>query len=356
MDRLKLFVPGRLCLFGEHSDWAGGFRQGDRSITPGYCLIVGTDQGIHAEIEPCPGWFEISSFLPGSTERKGPYRFRMQPDALLHASRTPGFAIYAAGTACEVLRRYPVDGIRINACRMDLPLKKGLSSSAAVCVLVARALNRVYGLNLDIRQEMELAYRGEILTGSRCGRMDQVCAFGKIPTFLTFDGDDMRIEPLSTERDLHLLIVDLKGEKNTRKILEDLNHCFERPDNRIGRNLREGLGVRNESILSKARTALETGDARLLGMSMTEAQENFDSRIAPACPDELQAPRLHTVLNHPAVRELGEGGKGVGSQGDGCAQLVFSDPGRRSECTRILKSELDVVCLNLDIPAGGAYQ
>ncbi|MDF0556502.1 galactokinase family protein [Kamptonema sp. UHCC 0994] len=21
---MKIFVPGRLCLFGEHSDWAGG--------------------------------------------------------------------------------------------------------------------------------------------------------------------------------------------------------------------------------------------------------------------------------------------------------------------------------------------
>jgi galactokinase len=24
---MKLFVPGRICLFGEHSDWAGGYRR-----------------------------------------------------------------------------------------------------------------------------------------------------------------------------------------------------------------------------------------------------------------------------------------------------------------------------------------
>ena len=23
---MRLFVPGRICLFGEHSDWAGGYR------------------------------------------------------------------------------------------------------------------------------------------------------------------------------------------------------------------------------------------------------------------------------------------------------------------------------------------
>ena len=26
MQKIELFVPGRLCLFGEHSDWAGKYR------------------------------------------------------------------------------------------------------------------------------------------------------------------------------------------------------------------------------------------------------------------------------------------------------------------------------------------
>ena len=24
---MRIFVPGRICLFGEHSDWAGGYRR-----------------------------------------------------------------------------------------------------------------------------------------------------------------------------------------------------------------------------------------------------------------------------------------------------------------------------------------
>ncbi|MGD0751112.1 MAG: galactokinase family protein, partial [Anaerolineales bacterium] len=24
---MKIFVPGRICLVGEHSDWAGGYRR-----------------------------------------------------------------------------------------------------------------------------------------------------------------------------------------------------------------------------------------------------------------------------------------------------------------------------------------
>ncbi|WP_365670668.1 galactokinase family protein [Okeania sp. SIO3I5] len=33
---MKLFVPGRLCLFGEHSDWAGGYRLMNPQIEKGY--------------------------------------------------------------------------------------------------------------------------------------------------------------------------------------------------------------------------------------------------------------------------------------------------------------------------------
>ena len=44
-----LFVPGRVCLFGEHSDWAGGFRRFNQDIHPGCTLVVGTNQGLHAE-------------------------------------------------------------------------------------------------------------------------------------------------------------------------------------------------------------------------------------------------------------------------------------------------------------------
>lgn len=37
---------------------------------------------------------------------------------------------------------------------------------------------------------------------------------------------------------------------------------------------------------------------------------------------ELTAPKLHRVLQHPKIQPLIYGGKGVGSQGDGAAQLI----------------------------------
>ena len=47
-QKIKLFVPGRLCLFGEHSDWAGGYRTTNAAIEPGHAIVTGLEQGIYA--------------------------------------------------------------------------------------------------------------------------------------------------------------------------------------------------------------------------------------------------------------------------------------------------------------------
>ncbi|MDE6860112.1 MAG: galactokinase family protein [Duncaniella sp.] len=44
----EIFVPGRLCLFGEHSDWAGKYRTMNADIEPGAAIVTGTEQGITA--------------------------------------------------------------------------------------------------------------------------------------------------------------------------------------------------------------------------------------------------------------------------------------------------------------------
>ena len=47
---LELFVPGRICLFGEHSDWAGGYRKYNPNIAKGQCIVCGTNQGLFARV------------------------------------------------------------------------------------------------------------------------------------------------------------------------------------------------------------------------------------------------------------------------------------------------------------------
>ncbi|MBI5880062.1 MAG: GHMP kinase [Chloroflexi bacterium] len=351
---MNLFVPGRLCLFGEHSDWAGGYRRSDPELMPGYCLAVGTTQGINARAARGDGQLRVDSHRVN--ERAGSLSVAMVPAALEDAARAGGFYAYCAGVAAHVSEHYRVGGITIQTTDMNLPLKKGLSSSAAICVLTARAFNEAYELHLSIREEMEAAYLGEIRTGSQCGRLDQVCAYGQIPVFLTFDADEMDVHTLKPRQPIHMLIVDLKRDKDTRRILHELNGAFT-SDSSIGRDLRDALGAQNRRVLDEARHAINAGDAETVGALMSEAQAIFDRQMAPACPSELTAPRLHEVLAHPRVRELAWGGKGVGSQGDGSAQMVA----RSAEAQALLLAELPyllgVDCFELTIKAhngGGA--
>eukprot|EP00955_Chlamydomonas_euryale_P076524 362705-Chlamydomonas_euryale.AAC.6 len=58
-------------------------------------------------------------------------------------ARRGGFWSYVAGTAYRIVLSHDVSGIHVDNYRTTLPMAKGLSSSAAVCVLVARAFNMV---------------------------------------------------------------------------------------------------------------------------------------------------------------------------------------------------------------------
>eukprot|EP00906_Rhabdomonas_costata_P010794 RCo015173 len=53
-DFIELFVPGRICLIGEHSDWAGHYRRFNASVEKGYCIVAGTNQGLFARVYPHP--------------------------------------------------------------------------------------------------------------------------------------------------------------------------------------------------------------------------------------------------------------------------------------------------------------
>ncbi len=248
-----------------------------------------------------------------------------------------------------MVSRYQVGGLRLDNYRSDLPPKKGLSSSAAACVLVARAFNRIYDLGLDVREEMELAYQGETTTPSRCGRMDQICAYGRRPALMIFDGDQVEIELLRPARTLHLVIVDLGGEKDTPRILADLNACFPAAEGEVAQGVRRLLGPLNKALVFQAKRALEAGDGRRLGALMGEAQAMFDRYAAPASPQELASPLLHRTLDNSALRPLIWGGKGVGSQGDGAAQLVARGPAESERAMALIEQELGMGCLEIKI-------
>jgi len=345
---MNLFVPGRICLFGEHSDWAGGYRRINAEIDKGYALIVGTNQGVYADVKPHPTKLIFRATLNDGTALP-PWEVPMERNALLDQVQQGGFFSYVAGVAYQLMTHYRVRGLEIDNTRTDLPIKKGLSSSAAVCVLVARAFNRTYDLKMTIRGEMELAYDGEISTLSRCGRLDQGCAYGSRPIEMTFDGDQLDVRELSTPRELHYIIVDLKAGKDTREILSGLNRCYPFAQTEMQRAVQTYLGPVNRRIVTQAAEALRQGDAQRLGALMNEAQELFDKNLQPACPSQLTAPVLHKLLGHAPLKQYLYGGKGVGSQGDGTAQLLAKDDDCRKKAMAIIERDLGMSCLELTL-------
>lgn len=84
---------------------------------------------------------------------------------------------------------YHVGRLEIIITKQTLPVKSRLSSSAAICVLVARA-------------------------------------FGNQPVMMRFDGNEISVDRLIINREMHWVISNVHGTKNTIQILDDLNRCF----------------------------------------------------------------------------------------------------------------------------------
>jgi len=348
---MEIFVPGRICLFGEHSDWAGGYRRINADLEKGVTIISGTNQGIYARVSSHPNKLIFHAALNDGS-RKGPYELPMERDVLLAEAEKGGFLSYVAGVAYQVLTHYRVRGLEIDNYKTDLPVKKGLSSSAAVCVLIARAFNRIYDLKMTLRGEMEYAYLGEITTPSRCGRMDQGCAYGNRPILMTFDGDRIDVSEFNVPNDLYFVIVDLHAGKDTREILGKLNESYPFPATDLHRNVQKYLGQINKRIVTTAQKLLAEGNAKALGQLMTEAQAELDKHLQPACPSQLTAPVLHKLLSDKRIQSYIFGGKGVGSQGDGTAQFIAKDAECQEKLIRIIEDEMDMSCLKLIIQSG----
>lgn len=344
----ELFVPGRVCLFGEHSDWAGAQRRLNSKLRPGACIVAGTDHGITATVSTNAS-LKLHSVTHDGEERS--LEVPMSSKELFAIAARGEFFSYACGVAAQVAISHAVGGLSIDFHTATLPHGKGLSSSAAVCVLVARAFNRAYGMQLTTRGEMELAYQGEISTPSRCGRMDQCVAFGPgTASRMSFDADRVDAGPLVVGGEIHMLLVDLGAGKDTTTILHALGKAFPFPETEQACQLANLLGEYNLAVTQRAEAALAAGDAAELGRLMTEAQIEFDTYARPMCPSQLTSPQLHALLEHQPLAQFIFGGKGVGSQGDGTAQLVCRSATAATEAADLIEKTFPrMTCMRLTL-------
>lgn len=338
-DNIKIFVPGRLCIFGEHSDWAGEYRLKNKKIEKGYAITALLQEGIYATVKKCDNF----SIYDGDKQ----FSCEMDLNVLEKEVEKNSYYSYICGTTYEILKRFPVGGIEVTITKKTLPEKKGLSSSAAICVLIVRAFNKLYHLGFSVDDEMDFAYRGERHC-SKCGKIDQICAYNRQVSLLEFDGNDLFVSPLEVGSDLYFVFADLNYSKDTREILNKLNSCFPFPKNDLEVNAMNYLGIENKKIVKRAIKLFRNGDAFEIGALMNYAQKKFDESLIPIC-SELEALRLHEILDDEFVKKISYGGKGVGSGGNGSVQFIVDGVDSQKELKEYLENKYGCTTYSLII-------
>lgn len=340
MQEIELFVPGRLSLLGGLSDLKSPYLSINKELTPGTAIACGINKGIYAKVSKSENiYFEMN----GKN-----ISWELDKEKLLQEAKSGSFYSYLVGTIYYIIEKYEqVKGITIKITKMDLPIKKGLASSAAICVLIAKAYNELYNLNLSIEKIKEIAYEGEHIALSQCGRLDQICALGKSLVKIDFYENTSKTTEIKVKKELNFVIADLNGKKNTKKIMRDLNNCFPFMENENQKVVYEMMGEKNRVLVENAKRYIENGDIISLGKTLNEAQILIDN-MSIVC-SEFKAPILHKTLNDEYIKSLSYGGKGIGSGGDGSIQILAKDKKSQELLIDYFKNTLKMEAFKVDI-------
>jgi galactokinase len=130
--------------------------------------VCATNHGLYARVKPVSEAELHYTHFKGELESTRTWRLDVHELETL--AREGSFFSYVAGTAAVVVqhpkylarkidRNAQTHGLSICNYKTTLPMKKGLSSSAAVCVLVATAFDTVFELGFTQEELMEIAYQ-----------------------------------------------------------------------------------------------------------------------------------------------------------------------------------------------------
>jgi mevalonate kinase len=205
---------------------------------------------------------------------------------------------------------------------LDLPAKKGLSSSAALCVAVAGAVDI---LNNNTSKKMvkspeklafyaDMAYMAERkILGINCGQMDQYSsAFGGILHMDCYQEPPL-IHPLKPNVDLPLVIGDTLQTKNTPKILGWLKERCDYKEPRFMEGVEEISNIVKEA---KKELEKEKPSREKIGelMNLNQHYLSKNLKVSGDCPI---SPSKLDVLIDASLKAGALGAKLSGSGGGG---------------------------------------
>jgi galactokinase len=183
-------APGRINLIGEHTDYNNGF-----------VLPAAIDKKIYLAIAPVKG----STVKIKSLDFNEMVEFDIQDTDV----KLPHWAKYPYG----VLKEIQADGYFVEGFQAvfagDIPKGAGLSSSAALESVFAKALNKLYTLGIDNLSLAKIGQRAEHnYAGVRCGIMDQFASiFGKKDHVIRLDCRSLEHEYYPLKLDGYKLIL-----------------------------------------------------------------------------------------------------------------------------------------------------
>ncbi|MEV6395747.1 galactokinase [Streptomyces sp. NPDC051907] len=291
-------APGRVNLIGEHTDYNDGFVMPFALPHSTRATVSRRDDGVlrlrSAGARGAPVELRTADLAPG----RGPGGWTDYPAGVVWALRDAGLKVGGADIVYE----------------SDVPVGAGLSSSAALEVVTALALNDLYELGLERQPLARLCQRAEnVYVGAPTGIMDQTasacCVAGHALLLDTRDLSQWQIPFDLAAVGLELLVVDTRvhhahseGEYGRRRAgcesaaaalgvsalrdvayadLEAALSALEDPSLRplVRHIVTEGHRV--ERVVS----ALRADDVRALGPLLTEGHASLRDDFAISCPE-----------------------------------------------------------------------
>jgi len=335
MGRIIMSAPGRICLFGEHMDWCRY-----------YVLASAVDMRLFVQAEVTgTEIIEAFSYPPFTTHdifnvknttmnRKSDLRyiggvlkaFQKKRDTPYRLSGMKLHFLKAEEIQRKLMDRYAKKTLN------DLPVSKGLSSSAAMCVAISAAIDLTHRFQgnkpqdfsaiQDYASEPEtltfyanMAYTGERKElGVNCGQMDQYAsAFGGI-LHIDCTEEPAKVHRLKPRIELPLVIGDTMQPKDTPKVLGWLGERFKAEEPRFIEGMKNIV-----RIVEEARRELEKPlpNRKKIGELMNDNQYYLENylRVSGDCP--VSPSRLDQLID-AALKAGALGAKLSGSGGGGC--------------------------------------
>ncbi|MEU5091871.1 galactokinase [Streptomyces sp. NPDC021356] len=291
-------APGRVNLIGEHTDYNDGFVMPFALPHETIAAVARRDDGVlrlhSADVPGDPVELRVADLAPESDKDWTAY-----PAGVVWALREAGHAV-------------PGADVHLTS---TVPSGAGLSSSAALEVVVALALNDLYGLGLKAWQLARLCQRAEnVYVGAPTGIMDQTasaCCEAGHALFLDTRDLAQRQIPFDLAREgLRLLVVDTRvkhahsdGEYGKRRAgcekgaallgvdalrdvpYDGLDAALERlgDEEEIRRLVRHV--VTEDARVERVIALLESAGARAIGPVLTEGHVSLRDDFRISCPE-----------------------------------------------------------------------